>query len=155
MDSISGSSRHPSQSQILRLFRKSRLRWRSQNLKRWRLRQVGNRYSGQVPWNRSFDTVDRNQTVRRGESKRRWSLTWSNFVTLSNLHFLSPLQSNQERSLSTIMYLMSLLQLAVSPFSVVDEINQGMDQRAERAVHDQMVQVTCRPEASQWVSLIL
>lgn len=47
------------------------------------------------------------------------------------------------------MYLMSLLQLAVSPFSVVDEINQGMDQRAERAVHDQMVQVTCRPEASQ------
>lgn len=59
-------------------------------------------------------------------------------------------QSGGERSLSTILYLMSLTELSRSPFSLVDEINQGMDQRAERAVHDQMVQVTCRPSASQY-----
>lgn len=55
----------------------------------------------------------------------------------------------QERSLSTILYLLSLTELSRSPFSLVDEINQGMDPRAERAVHDQMVTMTCRPEAGQ------
>lgn len=59
-------------------------------------------------------------------------------------------QSGGERSLSTILYLMSLTELSRAPFSLVDEINQGMDQRAERAVHDQMVEVTCRPDASQY-----
>lgn len=59
-------------------------------------------------------------------------------------------QSGGERSLSTVLYLMSLTELSRSPFSLVDEINQGMDQRAERAVHDQMVEVTCRPHASQY-----
>lgn len=56
----------------------------------------------------------------------------------------------QERSLSTILYLLSLTELSRSPFSLVDEINQGMDPRAERAVHDQMVAITCRPEAGQY-----
>lgn len=59
-------------------------------------------------------------------------------------------QSGGERSLSTILYLMSLTELSRSPFSLVDEINQGMDQRAERAVHDQMVEVTCHDMASQY-----
>lgn len=48
------------------------------------------------------------------------------------------------------MYLLSLTELSRSPFSLVDEINQGMDPRAERAVHDQMVAITCRPEAGQY-----
>ncbi|CAO1638909.1 unnamed protein product [Sympodiomycopsis kandeliae] len=59
-------------------------------------------------------------------------------------------QSGGERSLSTILYLMSLTELSRSPFSLVDEINQGMDQRAERAVHDQMVEVTCKENSSQY-----
>lgn len=59
-------------------------------------------------------------------------------------------QSGGERSLSTILYLMSLTELSRSPFSLVDEINQGMDQRAERAVHDQMVEVTCKANSSQY-----
>lgn len=32
----------------------------------------------------------------------------------------------------------------------MDEINQGMDPRAERAVHSQMVAMTCTPEAGQY-----
>lgn len=59
-------------------------------------------------------------------------------------------QSGGERSLSTILYLMSLTELSRSPFSLVDEINQGMDQHRERAVHDQMVEVTCKPDAAQY-----
>ncbi|WFC98940.1 Structural maintenance of chromosomes protein 5 [Malassezia yamatoensis] len=59
-------------------------------------------------------------------------------------------QSGGERSLSTILYLLSLTELSRSPFSLVDEINQGMDRRAERAVHNQMVAITCRSEASQY-----
>ncbi|KAH8917398.1 hypothetical protein BT69DRAFT_1339185 [Atractiella rhizophila] len=59
-------------------------------------------------------------------------------------------QSGGERSLSTILYLMSLTELSKSPFSLVDEINQGMDQRAERAVHNQLVEVTCKDEAGQY-----
>lgn len=67
------------------------------------------------------------------------------------------------------MYLTSLTELSRTPFSLVDEINQvslfrqtyelllrlserilqGMDQRAERIVHDQLVEVTCREDAGQ------
>jgi chromosome segregation ATPase len=59
-------------------------------------------------------------------------------------------QSGGERALTTIMYLMSLTEEARAPFSLVDEINQGMDQRYERAVHDQMVRVTCKKDSCQY-----
>ncbi|KAI8451764.1 hypothetical protein BY996DRAFT_6432043 [Phakopsora pachyrhizi] len=59
-------------------------------------------------------------------------------------------QSGGERSLSTIMYLMSLTELGKAPFSLVDEINQGMDRDYERAVHDQLVEITCKNDASQY-----
>lgn len=48
------------------------------------------------------------------------------------------------------MYLMSLTQMARSPFSLVDEINQGMDARYERAVHNSLVDVTCREDSGQY-----
>ena len=59
-------------------------------------------------------------------------------------------QSGGERSLTTIFYLMSLIELSRSPFSLVDEINQGMDPRAERNAHNELVQTTCSPNASQY-----
>ncbi|KAG8927168.1 Structural maintenance of chromosomes protein 5 [Tulasnella sp. 418] len=59
-------------------------------------------------------------------------------------------QSGGERSLTTMMYLMSLTEYARAPFSLVDEINQGMDSRAERVVHNQLVDVTCREESGQY-----
>ncbi|CAG8478217.1 10797_t:CDS:10 [Diversispora eburnea] len=58
-------------------------------------------------------------------------------------------QSGGERSVSTIMYLMALQELAKTPFRVVDEINQGMDPRNERLVHSQMIQTACRPNTAQ------
>jgi structural maintenance of chromosomes protein 5 len=59
-------------------------------------------------------------------------------------------QSGGERSVSTIFYLMSLQSLAKSPFRVVDEINQGMDPRNERMVHERMVDIACAENTSQY-----
>jgi len=51
--------------------------------------------------------------------------------------------SGGERAVSTIMYLMAMQELTSSPFRVVDEINQGMDERNERLVFDRIVQSCC------------
>ncbi|KAJ4356362.1 Structural maintenance of chromosomes protein 5 [Didymosphaeria variabile] len=59
-------------------------------------------------------------------------------------------QSGGERAVSTIFYLMALQGLARSPFRVVDEINQGMDPRNERMVHERMVDIACRERTSQY-----
>ncbi|EON68806.1 hypothetical protein W97_08064 [Coniosporium apollinis CBS 100218] len=58
-------------------------------------------------------------------------------------------QSGGERAVSTIFYLMALQSLARSPFRVVDEINQGMDPRNERMVHERMVNIACEENTSQ------
>ena len=52
--------------------------------------------------------------------------------------------------MSTIFYLMALQSLARSPFRVVDEINQGMDPRNERMVHERMVEIACKEHTSQY-----
>eukprot|EP00549_Striatella_unipunctata_P004322 CAMPEP_0118725814 /NCGR_PEP_ID=MMETSP0800-20121206/33350_1 /TAXON_ID=210618 ORGANISM="Striatella unipunctata, Strain CCMP2910" /NCGR_SAMPLE_ID=MMETSP0800 /ASSEMBLY_ACC=CAM_ASM_000638 /LENGTH=480 /DNA_ID=CAMNT_0006634557 /DNA_START=166 /DNA_END=1608 /DNA_ORIENTATION=- len=62
------------------------------------------------------------------------------FRDTSNLQVLSAqVQSGGERSVSTIMYLMALQELMVSPFRCVDEINQGLDERNERLVFRRIV----------------
>jgi len=59
-------------------------------------------------------------------------------------------QSGGERSVSTIMYLMALQELMVSPFRCVDEINQGLDERNERLVFKRIViNSTKRPKRGQ------
>ena len=59
-------------------------------------------------------------------------------------------QSGGERAVSTIFYLMALQSRAKSPFRVVDEINQGMDPRNERLVHERMVDIACQENTSQY-----
>ncbi|KCV69211.1 hypothetical protein H696_04628 [Fonticula alba] len=58
-------------------------------------------------------------------------------------------QSGGERAVITILYLMALQEIASAPFRVVDEINQGMDSRNERAVHDIIVSVSKATNSSQ------
>eukprot|EP00040_Diaphanoeca_grandis_P018923 m.99595 g.99595 ORF g.99595 m.99595 type:complete len:1081 (+) comp27172_c0_seq1:128-3370(+) len=48
-------------------------------------------------------------------------------------------QSGGEKSVATMLYLMALQQVTTCPFRIVDEINQGMDQRNERAVYSQIL----------------
>lgn len=59
-------------------------------------------------------------------------------------------QSGGERAVSTILYLMALQNVAKSPFRVVDEINQGMDPRNERMIHEQIVKGASRPGTAQY-----
>lgn len=57
----------------------------------------------------------------------------------------SRVQSGGERSVSTIMYLMAMQDMMVSPFRCVDEINQGLDDRNERLVFKRIVENSCQP----------
>ena len=45
---------------------------------------------------------------------------------------------------------MALQAMAKAPFRVVDEINQGMDPRNERMVHERMVEIACKEHTSQY-----
>merc|ERR1711966_187452 len=57
--------------------------------------------------------------------------------------------SGGERSVSTIMYLMALQDMMVSPFRCVDEINQGLDERNERLVFRRIVANSTRRPGQQ------
>eukprot|EP00978_Attheya_sp_CCMP212_P027624 scaffold92980_cov42-Attheya_sp.AAC.2 len=68
------------------------------------------------------------------------------FREKSSLQTLSAhVHSGGERSVSTIMYLMALQELMVSPFRCVDEINQGLDERNERLVFRRIVANSTQP----------
>ena len=53
--------------------------------------------------------------------------------------------SGGERSVSTILFLMALQDMLVSPVRCVDEINQGMDEVNERGVFQRIVKNSCDP----------
>ena len=64
-------------------------------------------------------------------------------------------QSGGERSVSTILYLVSLQDLTNCPFRVVDEINQGMDPINERKMFQQLVRAASQPNTPQFVTVLL
>jgi chromosome segregation ATPase len=58
-------------------------------------------------------------------------------------------QSGGERSVSTMLYVVAMQDLTECPFRLVDEINQGMDPRNERAIFAQVVRAStsgCLPQ---------
>lgn len=72
------------------------------------------------------------------------------FRQAGQLQFLSAHhQSGGERSVSTILYLVSLQDLTNCPFRVVDEINQGMDPVNERKMFQQLVKAASQPNTPQ------
>jgi chromosome segregation ATPase len=85
-----------------------------------------------------------------GSDFDQWSIQIQvKFREHENLSLLdSHRQSGGERAVSTIFYLMALQSLSASPFRVVDEINQGMDPRNERMVHERMVDIACAPRTA-------
>ncbi|KAL1849547.1 Structural maintenance of chromosomes protein 5 [Paecilomyces lecythidis] len=105
--------------------------------------------AGQVSVDKAEDP-----TAAEGESKDsdfdQWSIQIQvKFREHENLSILdSHRQSGGERAVSTIFYLMALQSLSASPFRVVDEINQGMDPRNERMVHERMVDIACASSES-------
>jgi chromosome segregation ATPase len=91
-------------------------------------------------------------SVYKDEDFENWSIQIQvRFREHEELSILtSQRQSGGERAVSTIFYLMALQDLARSPFRVVDEINQGMDPRNERMVHERMVDIACKERTSQY-----
>ncbi|KAI1764391.1 P-loop containing nucleoside triphosphate hydrolase protein [Hypoxylon sp. FL1150] len=90
--------------------------------------------------------------LRKDEDFEQWAVVIK--VKFRESETLQPLnqhrQSGGERAVSTIFYLMALQSMAQAPFRVVDEINQGMDPRNERMVHERMVEIACREHTSQY-----
>ncbi|ELQ76809.1 Structural maintenance of chromosome protein SMC5/Spr18, SMC superfamily [Trachipleistophora hominis] len=62
----------------------------------------------------------------------------------------SYIQSGGERSVSTIIFLLSLLEATPAPFRLVDEINQGMDSYNERIVHNLLVDLIRNKNSPQF-----
>jgi len=58
-------------------------------------------------------------------------------------------QSGGEKSVTTAVYMMALQELTQVPFRCVDEINQGMDEKNERAIWAQLLKV-CKEHQAQY-----
>ncbi|KAH6912408.1 hypothetical protein BKA70DRAFT_1421971 [Coprinopsis sp. MPI-PUGE-AT-0042] len=84
--------------------------------------------------------------IKEEEDYAKWAIEiYVKFRDTEKLQLLTgQRQSGGERSLTTILYLMSLTEEARAPFSL------GMDQRAERVVHNSMVRVTCKEDSAQY-----
>ncbi|KAF7683099.1 Structural maintenance of chromosomes protein 5 [Astathelohania contejeani] len=59
-------------------------------------------------------------------------------------------QSGGEKSVTTILFLLSLQGISPAPFRLVDEINQGMDRYNEKLVHDILVGLSEEESAPQF-----
>lgn len=76
---------------------------------------------------------------------------WVRFRGAQKMHLLEgTVQSGGEKSVSTMLYLMSLQSLTKCPFRVVDEINQGMDAKNERMIYGQVFHASENTETSQY-----
>ncbi|GAA6011423.1 hypothetical protein JCM11491_002778 [Sporobolomyces phaffii] len=112
---------------------------------------------------RAFDTFGLLGEVRlaQDEDYEKWAIEimvsfrdQANDARDVSLHVLSGTrQSGGERALSTATYVIALAELARAPFSLVDEINQGMDQRAERNMHKMLVETACSGDVGQYFLL--
>mmetsp|Transcript_35601 Transcript_35601/g.55595 ORF Transcript_35601/g.55595 Transcript_35601/m.55595 type:complete len:225 (+) Transcript_35601:1234-1908(+) len=71
------------------------------------------------------------------------------FRTSQQLSQLDKAPSGGEKSLTIMMFIVSLQQLTHCPVRVVDEINQGLDVAYEKAVFDKIVKWSCRENTSQ------
>lgn len=62
----------------------------------------------------------------------------------------SEIHSGGERSVATMMYLISLQPLTPAPFRLVDEINQAMDAQNERRIWEQVVRAASKEDTPQY-----
>ena len=86
-----------------------------------------------------------------GDRVDLWKLEiWVKFRAATDMHILDAhRQSGGERSVSTMLYLISLQELTRAPFRVVDEINQGMDPVNERKIFKRMTDAASKDSTPQ------
>mmetsp|Transcript_11875 Transcript_11875/g.14741 ORF Transcript_11875/g.14741 Transcript_11875/m.14741 type:complete len:1161 (+) Transcript_11875:53-3535(+) len=96
---------------------------------------------------RGVSTEDGSDAVEHLGNFKEWGVEiLVKFREKSELQVLSAqVHSGGERSVSTIMYLMAMQSMMVSPFRCVDEINQGLDERNERLVFRRIVDNSTMP----------
>jgi chromosome segregation ATPase len=76
---------------------------------------------------------------------------WVSFRKDKPLSLLdSKIQSGGEKSVSTMLYLISMHDMTSCPFRLVDEINQGMDTSNERNIFDRVVESSCKKNLPQY-----
>ncbi|KAG0419155.1 Structural maintenance of chromosomes protein 5, partial [Dictyocoela roeselum] len=94
----------------------------------------------------------RNINIDETNSIKNWRLNiFVKFRKNENFEILSAYRhSGGERSVSTIIFLLSLLDSIQSPFRLVDEINQGMDRFNEKKVHDLLVSLSENERSPQF-----
>eukprot|EP01113_Clastostelium_recurvatum_P048657 TRINITY_DN890_c0_g1_i2.p1 TRINITY_DN890_c0_g1~~TRINITY_DN890_c0_g1_i2.p1 ORF type:complete len:569 (+),score=181.92 TRINITY_DN890_c0_g1_i2:1877-3583(+) len=90
--------------------------------------------------------------LSKHEDFKEWGLELRvKFRNTDNLAALTAhLQSGGERSVATMLFLISLQHITPVPFRVVDEINQGMDPHNERMIFSQVVHSATRPGLPQY-----
>ncbi|EDV21078.1 uncharacterized protein TRIADDRAFT_60489 [Trichoplax adhaerens] len=77
---------------------------------------------------------------------------WVKFRSTDKVQLLdSHLQSGGERSVATIIYLISLQEFTICPFRIVDEINQGMDPQNEKRIFEFVLEVSSNSKVSQYL----
>lgn len=59
-------------------------------------------------------------------------------------------QSGGEKSLVAILYILALQETSVSPIKLIDEINQGMDEKNERLTHNLLVETSLKLKRTQY-----
>ena len=72
-------------------------------------------------------------------------IIWVSFRAGADMTMLTgSTQSGGEKSVSTMLFLLSMQPISKSPFRLIDEINQGMDNRNERKIFETLVNAANR-----------
>jgi chromosome segregation ATPase len=84
--------------------------------------------------------------LEKKEDYDQWEIQiWVSFRLGKELSLLdAKIQSGGEKSVSTMLYLISMHDMTSCPFRLVDEINQGMDTNNERNIFDRVVESSCK-----------
>jgi len=90
--------------------------------------------------------------LEKKEEYDQWEIQiWVSFRLGKELSLLdSRTQSGGEKSVSTMLYLISMHDMTSCPFRLVDEINQGMDTHNERNIFDRVVESSCKKNLPQY-----
>jgi chromosome segregation ATPase len=90
--------------------------------------------------------------LEKKEDYDLWEIQiWVTFRKDKPLSLLdSRTQSGGEKSVSTMLYLISMHDMTSCPFRLVDEINQGMDTANERNIFDRVVESSCKQNLPQY-----
>lgn len=79
-------------------------------------------------------------------------MIWAQFRPDSPMKLLqSGCFSGGEQSLTTMLFLLAMQPISSSPFRLIDEINQGMDNRNERLIFKALVDISAEAKTQYFI----